>query len=196
MALSRIRTAILACLAVALTSPLAAQQKPTLRVYGGGYTPLKDLTVTGPATDFATSFDVGAGIAIPVNPMLALRGSFTYARSELRVGGVETGTEFNRFFYGGDLQLRYPSPGGFTPYLFGGAGAVTVAQRDVEDASDTKFGGRFGLGFEFRRPASKVGLFAEATGWAYKIRDFQGPLAGIDRAQLDLMYNAGLSFAF
>lgn len=58
----------------------------------------------------------------------------------------------------------------------------------------TKAAGTFGLGFNYRIPNTQFGLFAEGKSWLYKLSRLQGTLAGIDKTQLDVAWNGGVSY--
>jgi len=101
-----------------LAALLAAQARGSvLYAHGGGYSPTQDVDPGGFA-DFDTGFNVGGGLGYAINEQFAVRGDFTFARSEANdaraVGGVASlnGQEFNRFFYGGDIQWKIPTGAG------------------------------------------------------------------------------------
>src|SRR5258707_79287 len=100
------------------------------RVQGGGYSPLAHLDDSD-FVDFKTGFNVGGGAAYQINRYVAVRGNFTWARSEGRdrtstlISGIQ-GFKFNRYLYDGDVQVRYPFRGGVAPYVFGGGGGSTT----------------------------------------------------------------------
>ncbi len=177
--------------------PLVAQDHAViLRAYGGGYSALSDVNDNPLESEFDTGFNVGGGAAVQLNRYVAVRADFTYGRSELRTREVDTGMFFDKFFYGGDIQLRYPTRSGFAPYVFGGGGAVTVHQENTGNIDKTKGAGRFGAGFSYDIPHSRLALFGEGTGWAYKVDNFSGrsALAGFDKTQVDVVYSGGLSY--
>ena len=83
------------------------------RVQGGGYSPLAHLDDSD-FVDFKTGFNVGGGAAYQINRYVAVRGNFTWARSEGRdrtsslIGGIQ-GFKFNRFLYDGEVSYQIPS---------------------------------------------------------------------------------------
>jgi len=168
-----------------------------IQVYtqGGAYSPLADLDDAGHA-DFRTGFSLGGGAAYQFNEHLAVRLSLNFARAEARAEHLPLtridGTRFNRYLYDADLQIRYPLARGVTPYVFVGAGGVTV-ERDVVRMRSrfTKGAGKAGLGLGYLVPERNVGLHVEAAGWIY-----QWDRYGFDRTQLDLSVSAGLSYRF
>jgi outer membrane protein with beta-barrel domain len=159
---------------------------------GGGGSPLSNLNDAGTA-DFKTGWSVGGGAGVQVNQYLAIRGVFDYLRSEGEESSIAfAGQHINNYFYGGDLQLRYPTASGFAPYLLAGAGAVTINnQDDATFNSFTKFAGKGGLGLEYASPNNGAGIFVQGTSYIYKFD--QG---GFDKTQYDILWTAGLSYRF
>jgi hypothetical protein len=161
---------------------------------GGGFSPLANLDEVG-TTDFKTGYNVGGGLGYQINKYVAVRGNFTFARAEGRAALATSpigGSEFNRFFYDGDVQVGYPLDGGVRPYLFVGGGAVTI-DRDPSssDGRFTRGAGKAGVGISYDIPRSNVGVYAQGTGWLYKWDRF-----GFDRTQLDTTWSGGLSYRF
>jgi len=121
-----------------------------------------------------------------------VRGTFDFTRTEGEgaAAGALSSAHLNHYFYGGDVQLRYPTTSGFAPYLLVGAGAVTIDNADNGAlASFTKFAGKGGLGVEYVPPGSKVGFFAQGSSYLYNYdRD------GFDKTQVDLLWTGGLSY--
>lgn len=156
---------------------------------GGGNSSLTDLNDAGTAS-LETGWTGGGGLGVQLNPFLAVRGTFDYARSDGKGATSISGQTLNRYFYGGDVQLRYPTPSGLAPYLLLGAGAVTIDNPD-NAAFDrfTKFAGKGGLGVEYALPRSNFGLFAQASSYVY---DFDQN--GFDKTQVDLLWTAGLNY--
>src|SRR5437899_1110568 len=118
------RTALLLVLALSsVTRPAAAQQHSvSFLARGGGFNALTNLDNSANPSDFKTGYNVGGAGIVEVNRYVSLRGDFTFARSEFRAAGAETGDHFNKYFYTGAVQLGYPTATGFTPYLFAGGG--------------------------------------------------------------------------
>lgn len=96
----------------------------------------------------------------------------------------------NRYFYGGDVQLRYPTASGIAPYLILGAGSVTIDNPDnVAFNRFTKFAGQGGLGLEYLLPRGNVGFFAQGGSYVY---DFDRN--GVNKTQVDVLWTGGLSY--
>ena len=189
---------------LALTGPLAAQQRRLeLYVHGGGYSATQDADPGGLA-DFDTGYNLGGGVGIVLSRHIAVRGDFTFGRSEARdtrpdgsglIGGGLNGQDFNRFFYGGDIQLRLPVGDHLVPYVFGGGGAVTIDPAFSAGGADsfTKGAGKFGAGVEWEFAGTGFGLFAQGTTWVY---DLDSATFGFDETQFDVTYSVGVSYAF
>jgi hypothetical protein len=166
--------------------------RPTLVFFanGGGNSSLTNLNDAGTAS-LGTSWTAGGGLGVQLNRYAAVRGTFDFARTEGQ--GVSAGTldgrRVNRYFYGGDLQLRYPTSSGFAPYVLLGAGAVTIDPSDATGLDNfTKFAGKGGLGVEYSL-RNHVGLFAQGATYTYDYdRD------GFNKRQWDLLWTAGLSY--
>jgi len=186
---------------LALAVPAYAQSSAqtstgaVISVQGGGLTSVTDLNDAKTA-DFKTGFNVGGSLGYQFNPIVALRGTYTFGRSESRGTGLpatlKEGTKTNRQYYGAELQLRAPVAGGISPYLLVGGGAVTI-KPDTTPSQDsfTKPAGKAGVGINFEIPASNVSVFAEGTGWFYSFDKL-----GFDKTQFDLAWSAGLTYRF
>ena len=194
------RLALIGALALVLPTLASAQAPaaapheagPEVVVFanGGGGSPANNLNDAGTA-DFKTGWSVGGGAGIQINQYVAIRGVFDYLRNKGEVNSIAfAGQRFNNYFYGGDLQLRYPTASGFAPYLLAGAGAVTIDNKD--DATFkrfTKFAGKGGLGVEYTVPRSNFGLYAQASSYVYKF-----DRNGFDKTQADLLWTGGVSY--
>ena len=171
------------------TGALAGQDGMFVFGHGGGYSSTSDLNNTGTA-DFDTGFTVGGGLGWELSKNLGVRADLTFARSDLDddAGLGLRNDEINRYYYGADLQLRIPIAS-FAPYIFGGAGGVTLDPSNTEGSdSFTRFAGRFGLGVSYEVAKSGLSLFSQGSGWVY---DFdQGSLDG---TQFDIGWTAGIS---
>jgi opacity protein-like surface antigen len=166
--------------------------RPTVVFFanGGGNSALTNLNDAGTAS-LSTGWTAGGGVGLQLNRFVALRGTFDFARTEGEGSalGALNGRRLNRYFYGGDVQLRYPNSSGFAPYLLLGAGAVTIdGSDDVGIESFTKFAGKGGLGIEYQL-RNNVGLFAQGATYVY---DYDR--GGFDKTQWDLLWTAGLSY--
>jgi hypothetical protein len=156
---------------------------------GGGSSALTDLNDAGTAS-LETGWTAGGGVGLQVNRYVAVRGTFDFAQADGEGTSALSGQSLNRYFYGGDVQLRYPTASGFAPYLLLGAGAVTIDDPDnVTFDRFTKFAGKGGLGLEYALPQSNVGFFAQATTYVY---DFDRN--GFDKNQVDVLWTGGLSY--
>ena len=133
---------------------------------------------------------------------VALRADFTFGRSTANDGrpdgsGVVAldGQEFNRFFYGGDIQWRLPIGDRISPYIFGGGGAVTIdpnfSSGTGSGESFTKGAGKFGVGLEWDLNRSGLALLTQGTAWVY---DMDNATFGFEETQFDLIYSLGLSY--
>jgi hypothetical protein len=173
-------------------SQYSVSNRPTLLFFanGGGNSALTNLNDAGTAS-LNTGWTAGGGLGVQLNRFAALRGTFDFARTEGEGSALGTlnGQRLNRYFYGGDLQLRYPTSSGFAPYLLLGAGAVTIDSKDDGAfESFTKFAGKGGLGVEYQL-RNNVGLFAQGATYVY---DYDR--GGFDKTQWDLLWTAGLSY--
>jgi hypothetical protein len=177
--------------------------QPMLFVTGGGNTSWRDLEEFQ-SSSFDTGYNVGGGIGVQLNRSVALRAHYTFARSEGEPNSFApiAGNEFNRHYYGADLQFRAWNDSGLTPYLVVGGGAVTVDPADdailfsptgaqFANESFTKPAARAGIGLEYQIPNSGLGLYAEADGWAYKWDRY-----GFDRMQYDTNWGGGITYRF
>jgi hypothetical protein len=165
--------------------------RPTFVVFanGGGNSALTDLNDAGTAS-LKTGWTAGGGVGLQVNPYVALRGTFDFAQADGEGTSTFSDQTLNRYFYGGDVQLRYPTATGIAPYVILGAGAVTIDNPDNATFERfTKFAGKGGLGLEYAVPRSNVSLFAQATSYVY---DFDRN--GFDKTQADVLWTGGLSY--
>lgn len=219
---NRLTTSVLAALVAA--APLAAQAKDTDRgivigVYGGGYDHIVNLYDAGSGhgtADFTPSQSVGATAGVQLNRYVALHGDFTFAQNRAEGDASFAGRRFNRFFYGAHVEMGYPLPGGVTPYLFAGGGAVTIDEMGSPATINTftKPAGMFGAGF-FYSLSKRFEVFAEGKQivyrwdrggfapipWYFTTTDGQTYRADLntgsfDRTQWDLTYTLGVSYRF
>ena len=188
------RLAVTIAAATLAAAPAFAQERSTnVYVDVGGLSAARDLNAAG--ADFKAGFNLGAGVGWTLRRNVMLRGVLDWGRQQLRNSGIATGVKVNEFFYGADVALRYPNLGRTMPYAFIGAGAVTIHPIGTSGENKTKGVGRFGLGLTYQPPRSRFDLFAQGSGWLYKLSGFQStsPLAGYDRSQLALAYVGGVS---
>jgi opacity protein-like surface antigen len=156
---------------------------------GGGNSSLTDLNDAG-SSSLKTGWTAGGGAGVQLNRYVAVRGTFDYAQADGESATPFAGQSLRHYFYGGDVQLRYPTANGFAPYLLLGAGAVTIDNKD-NPAFDrfTKFAGKGGVGVEYTLPRSDFGLYAQANSYIYKF-----DRNGFDKTQVDLLWTGGVSY--
>jgi outer membrane protein with beta-barrel domain len=122
---------------------------------------------------------------------VGIRASGSWAQDSIR-GATLTGRgKFNKFTYDADLVLRYPietGGGTFSPYILGGAGAISVHQLGA-DSTWSKFAGNVGAGLEYR--FGRVGIRAEGRDFVYKFDRY-----GFDKTQHDIAWQGGLTLSF
>jgi outer membrane protein with beta-barrel domain len=183
------RIAAVVAVVAAFGTPAAAQRALIVSVYGGGADHLADLQ-SSPPVWFMPGYNVGASVGVQLSPILALHGDFTFTRNPVRGSGSFAGTEVNRFYYGAHLEARYPLSIGLAPFVFGGAGAVSVDQLGVDQFQPfTRPALMYGGGVFYAVPRSRVELFGEIKGLTYK-----WSAAGFDRTMFDVTYSLGASF--
>ena len=188
---------VLGALGVALlsTTPLVAQERAiTLSARSGGFQALTELNDAGTADFKKVGYNVGAGVGVQLTRLLALRGDFTFAENELQSDDAFRGEKLRRYFYDAAVQVQYPTNAGLMPYAFAGAGGVTLDQIDNTASTKTKFAGTFGLGVNYTLPQSGFGVFIEGKGWVYNLKKLSGALSTYDKSQVELGWNAGLSY--
>ena len=184
---------VLSLLAPGLATAQSSQSldRPTVVLFanGGGNSSFTDLNDAGTAS-LKTGWTAGGGAGVQLNRYVAIRGTFDFAQADGEGAAPIAGQSLNRYFYGGDLQLRYPSASGLAPYVLLGAGAVTIDNPD-NAAFDrfTKFAGKGGVGLEYILPRSNFGLYAQANTYVY-----QFDRNGFDKTQADVLWTAGLSY--
>jgi Outer membrane protein beta-barrel domain len=194
-----LRSTVAAALLVSVLVPSAAAaqvnsdilDRPSVVFFanGGGSSALTDLNDAGTAS-LKTGWTAGGGVGWQLNRYLAVRGVFDFAQAEGEGSTAFTGETLDRYFYGGDVQLRYPTNSGLAPYLLLGAGAITIDNPDNATFDRfTKFAGKGGLGVEYVLPQSNVGFFAQAASYVY---DFDRN--GFDKTQADVLWTAGLTY--
>jgi hypothetical protein len=181
---------LLSLLAPAVVS--AQDHRPALIYFanGGGNSALRGLNDAGTAS-LQTGWSAGGGIGMQLSRFLVVRATFDFARTEVGGSGAGAlnGQRLNRYFYGGDVQIRYPTASGLAPYLLLGAGAVTIDGKDDGDfESFTRFAGKGGAGVEYRL-RNNVSLFAQGATYVY---DYDH--SGFNRAQWDLLWTVGVSY--
>jgi hypothetical protein len=151
---------------------------------------LRNLNSNGTA-DFKTGLNVGAAVGLELNKDVAVHGDFTYTVNEARGISSFAGTNVERFFYGGHVDLSYPSEQGFMPFLFGGGGAVTIHQSATTATlpTFTKPAGMFGAGLRYQVGRTPVELLFEGKSLVYK-----WDRGGFSRTQWDVSYSMGVAY--
>ena len=183
----------LSLLAPSIATAQASQSldRPTVVLFanGGGNNSLTDLNDAG-TTSLRTGWTAGGGAGVQINRYVALRGTFDFAQAKGDAGTPIDGQQLNHYFYGGDVQVRYPTPSGLAPYVLLGAGAVTIDNpANAAFNRFTKFAGKGGVGLEYTIPRSNFGLYAQASSYVYKF-----DRNGFDKTQADLLWTGGLSY--
>lgn len=177
-------------LAGAVAALDAQQTELILSMYGGGADHLADLSSSGPAAYFMPGYNLGASVGVQLNRNLAVHGDFTYTRNPARGSTPFAGSDVNRFFYGAHLEARYPMGRGVAPFVFAGAGAVSVDQLGVDQFDPfTKPAAMYGGGMFFSLPRSRIEAFGEVKGLTYR-----WDRAGFDRMMFDVTYSVGVSY--
>src|SRR5215210_2612660 len=104
---------VLSLLAPNLATAQAGQSldRPAVVLFanGGGNNSLTDLNDAG-TVSLQTGWTAGGSAGIQINRYVALRGTFDFAQAKGDNGTSISGQQLNHYFYGGDLQLRYPTP--------------------------------------------------------------------------------------
>lgn len=177
-----------------LAQPVNAQDKSVgITVRGGGFNAVTDLDDAATADFKKTGYNVGGGLNLDLHKYIALRGDFTFARNELRQNEIETGFDLNRFYYDAGVQVQYATET-WKPYVFVGAGAVTLHPVGTTDNDKTKFAGNAGLGINYNIPGTNFGIGIEGKGWLYEFNELPGQLSSFDKTQIETTWSAGLSY--
>jgi opacity protein-like surface antigen len=180
--------AALLVLATGVAHPLPAQnQALVLSVHGGRHNPLVDLTDAG--DDLAAGFSYGGGIALQLNPNVALRGMVTRHRTRYR-GSAATlaDSAASQFVAAGDVQIGWPGTSALVPYIYvGGGGVITDWDDPVQDSS-SRFAGRFGVGLN--RVSGLGAFFLEIGGLIYEFKSI-----GLKHVQFDVETRLGFALA-
>jgi hypothetical protein len=158
----------------------------------GGLSGAADLNRVGTA-DWRLGWVASADATYWLHHLVGIRASGSWAQDSLRgsTPGLVGRGKFNKFAYDADLVLRYPVDAGsglLTPYVIGGAGAISLHQLGSNDTW-TKFAGNFGAGLEYR--FGRWGVRAEGRDYAYKFDRY-----GFDKTQHDIAWQAGVTASF
>jgi len=196
------RLALIGALALVLPTlrnsqaPAAAPQEagPAVVVFanGGGGSPADNLNDAGTA-DFKTGWSVGGGAGIQINQSSRFVGYSTTSAPRARSASIAfAGQRFNNYFYGGDLQLRYPTASGLAPYLLpvpvpSPSTTKTTRPSNASPSSPA----RPGSAWSTPSRNTGAGIFLQGTSYIYKFdRD------GFNKTQYDILWTAGLSYRF
>jgi opacity protein-like surface antigen len=184
------RFAAVATVLAALAVPAAAQQRSLIfSVYGGGADHLADLR-SSPPVWFMPGYNVGASVGLELNRYIAVHTDFTFTRNPTKGSSSFAGADVNRFFYGAHLEARYPLSIGLDPFVFGGAGAVSVDQLGLDQFKPfTRPALMYGGGVFYGIPRSRVEVFGEVKGLTYRWN-----AAGFRRTMFDVTYSVGASY--
>jgi hypothetical protein len=178
-----------------LTQEVSAQDKAvSFQVRGGSFHGISHLNDAHTADLQKRGFNAGAGLNVELTRYFALRGDVNLARNELELNNVETGRDLSRLFYDASLQFQYPITENFKPYIFVGAGAVTLHPTGTDDGDKTTFAGTGGLGITYTIPGTGLGIGVEGKSWLYQFKDVGGQFAAYDKLQFDATWGATLSY--
>lgn len=187
--------------AMGFSAPLAAQdQKFEISLFGDANAPLQNLN-TVPNLGFKSGFGGGVGITYLADKNFAIRGDFGYVTSDVSVatagsvviggGGALNSTSWSHMLAGADFVLRFPLPGGVTPYFTTGGGVVRYKESGGRDA--TRAAGRFGAGLQIPI-GDKLAVFGQGNTWVYGFD--QRYFEYFTKVQVDLLLSAGITVRF
>ena len=191
----RIRAALASIALVAFaTSAMAQERNIQVQLLAGGYTHTANLNSTGPNAHFRPGYNFGTAVGFNANKYIGVHGDFLYGTSEGLGAGVQ-GLKINRFFVGAHLELRYPMTERFSPFIFGGAGAVRIDQKGPQNLESfdhfTKAAGMFGAGMAYSVKNLPVDILAEG-----KLLSYSWNALGYNRNQWDVAYSLGFAYRF
>ena len=155
----------------------------------GGLTGATKLDASGTA-DWRTGWAASLDGTYWIDRLWGVRAGGTFGQDEVRGATISPSAMFNKLTYDADVVLRYPlksTTGMMTPYVLGGAGAISVHQ--IGSDTWTKFGGNVGAGFEYR--FGRWGLRAEGRDYVYKFDRY-----GFDKTQHEVAWQGGVTVAF
>jgi hypothetical protein len=186
----RFAALLTAVAALALPARSTAQQRNLIfSLYGGGADHLADLQKNPPLW-FMPGYNIGASVGVELNRYVAVHGDFTYTRNPVHGGSGFAGSDVNRFFYGAHVEGRYPLSIGLAPFVFGGAGAVSVDQLGVDQFEPfTRPALMYGGGVFYVIPRSRIEMFGEVKGLTYRWNT-----ADFRRTMFDVTYSLGASY--
>lgn len=175
------------------TATTATLVRPARFTVGGAFGGLSGAANLNPAgtADWRLGWVGSLDGTVWLQKYLGLRASGGFAQDSIR-GATLTGRgKFNKFTYDADVVLRYPLDAGaatVTPYVLGGAGAISLHQLGASDTW-SKFAGNFGAGLEYR--FGLVGIRAEGRDYVYKFDRY-----GFNKTQHDIAWQGGLTLSF
>jgi hypothetical protein len=175
-------------LATGVLRPLRGQdQALVVAVHAGRHTPVIELSDAG--DDLVAAFSFGGGLALQLNPNVALRGGVTYHRTRYRGSTVSlSDSSATQIVAMADLQIGWPGTSALVPYVYVGAGAVMTDVSDPAYDVSARFGGHAGLGVN--RVGGLGAWFLEVGGLVY---DFKA--IGLQRMQFDVEARLGFALA-
>ncbi len=199
MSTSRISRITLLTLVAVVPTPLLAQAafRPTydrvsVGARFGGLSGAANLNDVGTA-DWRLGWAASVDGTVWLHRYVGVRASGAWGQDSIQgaAPGVVGRRKFNKFFYDGDVVLRYPTragSGALVPYVLGGVGAASIHQLD-SDSTWTKFAGNFGAGVEYR--FKRIGVRAEGRDFIYKFDRY-----GFDKTQHDIVWGGGVTVSF
>lgn len=172
-------------------APLAGQGRDlVVSLYGGGADHLVYLQDSPPAW-FMPGYAVGFSAGVQLNPKFAIQGDFTYTRNDVQGSGPMVGGDVNRFYYGVHAEYRFPM-GKWSPFVFGGLGAVSIDQLHPEAFDPTTRPAlMYGGGVFYKIQSTRLEIMGEIKGLTYNWN-----MAGFNRTMLDVTYVAGMAYRF
>jgi len=181
-----------AAAALLAATPLAAQQRTLfVSLYGGGADHLSDLKAGGAVSgaSFSPGYNIGASAGIQLSSHFSVLGDFTYTRNGAWGQASFRGFDVNRFFWGVDVQARYPLANGLEPFVLAGVGGVSVDQLGLDqfrpfDQPTATIGG----GASYDIPRTRLAALAQVKGVTYRWK-----VAGFDRSMFDVTYSVGMT---
>lgn len=179
--------------AIALAVSLAPAALPSQVTVGGAFGGFSGAAKPGDAgtADWRLGWIGSVDGTLWLHRNVGLRASAGWAQDSIRGATIVGRAKFNKFTYDGGLVLRYPlqaASGTVTPYVLGGAGAISVHQLG-SDSTWTKFAGNFGAGLEYR--FGRFGVRAEGRDYVYRFDRY-----GFDKTQHDIAWQGGVTVTF
>jgi opacity protein-like surface antigen len=184
-----VRTIAMALGLALFAATLGAQQRHlVLSVYGGGADHLADFE-SGASVWLMPGHNLGANVGLELSRHLAVRGDFTYARNPSRGSILFAGSDIIHYYYGVQLEGRYPL-GYFAPFAFIGVGGASIDQDGVDQFEPfSKPAAMLGGGIAYSFPRSPLEVFGAVKGISYK-----WDRTGFDRQLFDVTYSLGMRY--